>query len=432
MKENVGRVLEEDIECDLMVIGSGMAGMAAALFAANRGISTVQTGVFGEILFASGLLDLMGVYPAAEGKKWDDPWAAIEAVKKDQPNHIYARVDSADICRAMDEMLSFLGKAGLSYQRHENRNANVITPLGTVKQTWCVPTTMWNGVSVFEKKSPCLLIGFHGLKGFSERQITEALKKKWPGLCSVRIPFPGISNTGEMYAEYAARHLELIENREVFAEGILPYINNFEYIGFPSILGVSKTEEVFFDLQNRLGVNIFEIPGLPPSLNGLRLVEVFRDNLPERGVKTLYQKKVLGCSVTKDNSFVLDVGATEKEIKVRAKNIILATGRFFGKGLYEDKNRLKESLFNLSVCQPESRKEWYKKDLLDRKGHAINNAGLEVDDMFRPIDGSGKPVFKRLFAAGSILAHHDWKRMKCGTGLAVASGFSAVKAILKG
>ena len=43
-----------EIHCDLLVIGSGMTGMAASLFAANRGIDTVQVGLAGELGFASG------------------------------------------------------------------------------------------------------------------------------------------------------------------------------------------------------------------------------------------------------------------------------------------------------------------------------------------------------------------------------------------
>lgn len=422
--------VKEDIQCDVMVIGAGMAGMASALFAARKGFSTIQTGVFGEMLFASGLLDLMGVYPASQGKKWDNPWAAIEALKKEQPNHMFARMDSADIHQAMDEMMVFLRDAGFPYERHENRNARVVTPLGTVKRTWGVPATMWNGVTVLEKKAPCLLIDFQGFKGFSARQISMSLAKKWPELRSLRIAFPGIGQVDELYAEQAARYLELDEHRERFAEALRPHLKDCQYVGFPSILGILKANDVFLDLQERLGVQVFEIPGMPPSLNGLRLVEVFREHLPGAGVKTFYQKKVLGCHVGEDQRFILSVGARENEVTVSAKNIILATGRFFGKGLYGDRNRLKESLFDLPVHQPGSRKEWYRKDLLTMEGHEINNAGLEVDDLFRPLDGSGRAAFKRLFAAGSIIAHNDWKRMKCGTGTAVASGYYAVKSML--
>ena len=60
-------------QCDLTVIGAGMAGMAAALFAANRRVSVVQVGRIGGMTFASGLLDLMGVHPVAENRIWQDP-----------------------------------------------------------------------------------------------------------------------------------------------------------------------------------------------------------------------------------------------------------------------------------------------------------------------------------------------------------------------
>ena len=81
-----------EIKCDLLVIGTGMAGMAAALFAARRGIDTVQVGMTGEINFASGLLDLLGVHPVATGQSWYDPWDGIAQLIKDQPHHPYARI----------------------------------------------------------------------------------------------------------------------------------------------------------------------------------------------------------------------------------------------------------------------------------------------------------------------------------------------------
>jgi len=57
-----------DITCDLMIIGAGMTGMAAAFFAATRGIDTVQVGMTSELDFSSGLLDLMAVPGRTPGK----------------------------------------------------------------------------------------------------------------------------------------------------------------------------------------------------------------------------------------------------------------------------------------------------------------------------------------------------------------------------
>ena len=58
----------------------------------------------------------------------------------------------------------------------------------------------------------------------------------------------------------------------------------------------------------------------------------------------------------------------------------------------------------------------------------VNCAGIEVVQYFRPLDTTGQPVFEKLHAAGSILAHQDWMRMKCGTVLATITAFGAVKA----
>lgn len=55
---------------DVMVIGSGFAGMAAAAFAVKAGLNVVQTGATGGIDFSTGFIDLMGVHPMSEGKRW--------------------------------------------------------------------------------------------------------------------------------------------------------------------------------------------------------------------------------------------------------------------------------------------------------------------------------------------------------------------------
>ena len=91
------------IDCDLLVIGRGMTGMAASLFAADRGLSTVQVGMTGGLIFASGLLDLLGVYPLNDTKLWTDPWAGIDHLVKEIPNHPYARLKREDIEGAFQE-----------------------------------------------------------------------------------------------------------------------------------------------------------------------------------------------------------------------------------------------------------------------------------------------------------------------------------------
>ncbi len=76
---------ENKIKCELMIIGNGIAGMAASLFAAEKGINAVQVGMAGELTFASGLIDLMGVYPVADGRLCDNPFEANSSFTFSKP-----------------------------------------------------------------------------------------------------------------------------------------------------------------------------------------------------------------------------------------------------------------------------------------------------------------------------------------------------------
>jgi glycerol-3-phosphate dehydrogenase subunit B len=422
----------ETIKCELTVIGTGMAGMASALFAANRGLSIVQVGTIGGIVFASGLLDLMGIHPIEEKKCWQDPWAAIDAMVRDIPKHPYARVNKEDIRAAFEELLLFLEEAGLPYCRQMDQNSHVITPLGTLKTTYCVPQTMWNGVKALEERGPCLLVDFHGLKDFSALQIVSVLQDKWPGLRASRVPFPDVKYKGEVFTgDVMARTFGFPENRERLARFVRPHVKDARAVGMPAMCGMERSNEIIAELEAQIEVPVFEIPTLPVSVPGLRLMNTFEKDLPTRGGQHFFHAKVLDVHRDAGGDFVLGIGNEFTDRIVRTKGIILATGRFLGKGLYTDKKRIRETLFDLPVHQPADRKEWHCESFLDPGGHPANRAGLEIDDLFRPLDNVGRPAFQTLFAVGSILAHQDWIRMKCGSGLAIATAYGAIKAFLE-
>ncbi len=422
----------EPIKCDLTVIGAGMAGMAATVFAADRGISVCQVGSTREIGFASGLLDLLGVYPMSEGKQWDDPWAGMDALVHDIPQHPYARLSKEDIRTALDELLAFLEGAGLPYTRRPDRNARIITHLGTVKTTYCVPQTMWGGVEALEQKQSCLIVDFKGLKGFSAGLIADTLKTEWPGLRSVRVSFPGTEQMVEVLPEHMANALVIEKNCERLAQVIRPHVRNAKVVGMPAVLGLYQSPKVAADMAAFIDVPVFEISTMPPSVPGLRLKEAFESGLREKRTCYFPHKSVFGVKQETTGGFNITIGQERETQTILSKGIILATGRFIGGGLSADRKHIRETIFDLPVHQPETRVQWHREDLLDRRGHLINQAGLDIDDQFRPLGSNGQAAFKTLFAAGSILAHQDWKRMKCGSGLAAATAFGAVKVFTAG
>jgi len=196
-------------------------------------------------------------------------------------------------------------------------------------------------------------------------------------------------------------------------------------------LGLYRTQEVISDLQELIGVPLFEIPTIPPSVPGLRLKEAFERGLRAKGVDYFSQNRVFEVQHKSDGCFELGIGKMTPENTVQSRGIILASGRFIGGGLYADRLRIKETIFDLPVHQPDNRTGWHRREILDPEGHPVNRAGLEIDDSFRPLNSSHQPAFQTLFAAGSILAHNDWKRLKCGAGLAIASAFGAVKSFMR-
>ncbi len=415
-----------EIHCELLVIGTGMAGMAATLFAARRGIDTVQVGMTGEINFASGLLDLLGVHPVAAGQTWTNPWEGIRQLIADQPLHPYARIGIDAIQAAMAEFIDFLNDAGLPYRYEPRKNARVITPVGTLKTTYARPATMAAVDRALAENPPGLLVDFPGLKGFSARQIRAALEAQWPGLRVVRLPFPGLE--GELQPERMGRRLEVPAARQQLADTIRAHLGDARIVGLPAVLGIARTPQVWADIQKAVGVPVFEIPTMLPSITGLRLRECFEQHFPQMGVKSHYQKKILAMPRRLDQSFIASVGGKSHELSVRAKAVVLASGRFFGQGLHADRHAIRETIFNLPVYQPADRSRWHRKALFHKDGHPIHHAGLAVDNRMRPADTTGRFVYPNLFAAGSILAHQDWIRQKCGCGLAIASAYAAVRA----
>lgn len=412
--------------CELAVVGAGMAGLSAALFAANRGIATVIVGGSGQTHLGSGLIDLMGVYPVGQHKSWTSPWDALDALREGLPEHPLSRIAPATIRNAIDELLTFLSSAGLEYRAHEHRNSTMLTAVGTTKPTYCAPLSVWRGIDGLEKKSPALLIDFYGLKGFSARQIAEAAGVFWPGLTYATIAYPEF--TGELYAEHLSRALDNADARSRLAQLIVPHIKDARSVGLPGVIGFERAAEAHAHFEALLGMPVFEIPTLPPSPVGLRLIRAFETGLPLKGVKMHCPQKVLTANVGTDGAFRLGIGSHTPVLDLRANAVVLASGRFFSQGLVADLDGIREPVFDLPVKQPANREGWHHETFLAPDGHAVNTAGVETDASLRPLADNGQPLAQNLYAAGSILANQDWMRMKCGGGLAAATAMAAVRA----
>lgn len=418
--------------CDVAVIGAGLSGGAAGLFAAGRGLDTVQVGPAGGVLFASGLFDLLAV---AAGRTWDDPWAALEALRTAEPLHPLGRLAPADLRAAFAALIAALGAAGLDYEPPGAANHEMPTALGTTRPAFCLPRTMAAGARALAERWPCLVVGFDGLREFSAAQVVAGLSPRWPGLRALRLPFPGFEGATETYLAHMARALELAEPRERLAAALRPHLRTggvaARAVALPAVLGLLRSRLVQADLEERLGVPLFELPTLPTSVPGLRLDAALEEALAAAGVKRLHQWRALALTPV-EGGLLVGVGREAVRHTIRARSVVLATGRFAGRGLVACRHRIREPLLDLPVDQPDGRDDWHSSDFLDPAGHPVNRAGLRTDAAFRPLGPDGGPAHERLHAVGSILAHQDWVRSKSGAALACGTAWAAVAALADG
>ena len=408
---------------ELAVIGSGIAGFAASIFALNRGISTAQVGNTGAVAYTTGYLDLLG-QPDGVPHTMTDPWQALQTLRTSSPQHPLSRIAATDIQQAFAEFTAFLTEFGLTYTSPGKQNIMALSPIGTLKPTLCVPLTMAAGPQALADKAACVIVDIHGLKGFSGTEMVANLRTQWPALSTRRISFPDMER-GEVYPEVMARALQVPATRARLAELLKGVAGHATVMGLPAILGMHDPDQVHAELERLTGLTIFEIPTMPPAVAGLRLRELFEQALPQRGATLIPQQKVTALTLAADAA-TLELSDSYGAIRIHAQAVILATGRFLSGGLDAHPDGITEHLLNLPVTQPSSRAEWYRERYTDPRGHPIHRAGIEVDHRFRPLRKDASIFHERLFAVGSILAHHDWIRSRSGAGIAIATAYQAV------
>ncbi len=85
-------------------------------------------------------------------------------------------------------------------------------------------------------------------------------------------------------------------------------------------------------MEARLGVGIFEIPTLPPSVPGVRLREALEGVLMRQGVQLLAGRRVIAVRDGDSRCTEIVVGTAKWRETLEGEVVILATGRFLGEG----------------------------------------------------------------------------------------------------
>jgi glycerol-3-phosphate dehydrogenase subunit B len=196
-------------------------------------------------------------------------------------------------------------------------------------------------------------------------------------------------------------------------------------VALPAVVGLARHAEAWAELRERLPLEPFEVPLVPPSVPGMRLWRVLREFIRAHGGRVQVGENVARIHVSGGRVEAVELEAATRGHLIRCEAVILATGGIAGGGLIANGDgTVVEPLLGLRVIAPDQ-DAWLDREALDPSGHPIESAGVAVDDALRPLGADGRPSHANVRVAGALLAGQRALRERCGDGVAVASGWRA-------
>lgn len=411
---------------DLIVVGGGLSGLAAALAASRAGIKVkVLAKGMGALHWGSGTIDLLGYYPD-DDSPIERPLEALRDLAVNDPKHPYARLGGPALIDALQTFVSITTEVGLPYRGAaiEGENLWLPSPVGAARPTFFAPEAQLAGD--LGREEPMLIVGFTEMRDFFPKLIAENLTKQGH---PARAETLAISLITERRDRGNARLAEALDDRGAqsrLADALARLIVTGERIGLPAILGLADHQAAFNRLRSSLGVPLFEIPTLPSSVPGMRLNSAMRRHLANQGVRVEMNADVINFHADGDRVEYLESEGSGRPLRHRADRFILATGGILGGGIECDHSgRIWEVVLDLPLSRPLERGDWFHSRFFDSGGHPIFRAGVEVNGCFQPVDERGQPVYNNVWAAGCLLAHSDPILERSHEALAIGTGAAA-------
>ncbi len=411
---------------DLLVIGAGLSGLTAAYSAAKAGlqVKVVAKGL-GALHWSAGTIDVLGYL---KEELVEQPLSALGTLPAGHPYKL------ADVSDALTAFAALTEEIGLNYGRTaSDQNWLLPSPIGAARPTFMAPAAQQAGS--LSRSEPMLIVGFTGLRDFYPQLIAENLAKQGLQTRVETLPIDLLTSRHDSNTIQLAEGLEDAGRRKKLGAALKKLVKKGERIGLPAILGLDNHTAVWTDLQNQVGVPLFEIPTLPPSVPGTRLFWALRHRLQQMGVRIEAGMEVIEAHAVAGSPAEVQWVASEtsaRPLKHRAKAFLLATGGILGGGFDSDVNgRVWETIFHLPLTVPQKRHEWFRASFLDAQGHPVFAGGVAVGTDFRPINETGQPIYDNLYATGGTLAHYDPIIERSLEGTAVVSGIAAAQAVVQ-
>ena len=406
---------------DIVVVGSGIAGMTAALNAAHSGKKvTLLTHGVGSLAISSGSIDVLGY---VNGNAVSDPFKAMADLPE---NHPYRLVGEADVRASLDWLKELCAKAGMTMKAEEG-NHQLVTVMGTLKPSWLTPVSFC--AEALEDVLRVAVVSVEDMKDVHPGLIIDQLQR-YPALAKkefveAMLPNPIHQAHRNVTPLDIARFVETPEGLQWLKDSLAPYAKLYPVLLLPPILGMKRSQKIWEQLCAALKVQIVEMVSIPPGVAGLRLREILKKALNEAGVYLVENTEVVRAEVEQGACKALRTIATGGENRWEAESFIIATGGLLGGGIGTAPGKAWESIFKLDLDMPENTEEWSSPSIFGDSLFA--RMGVKVNEELKPVDAEGNVILNNVRFAGRIVGGYDFAAEKSGHGVALATGWYAGK-----
>lgn len=416
---------------DVLIIGAGLSGLCAAWQAARRNLKVrlVSHG-HGSLYFHAGCVDVLGYHPRTSDQAVNSPLDGLRDLIGENPAHPYALAGLDRISHTLAALKELCEQSGYPLAGSLESNWLLPSATGSLRPTCLAPLTMVAGDA--GSKEAVWVVGFQGYRDFYPSWIAANLEQQGMRAFGLTLDLPPL------------RHLKIISSRLLadmldsgqLQEAIITAMRNLiaaaspfspARLAFPAVLGLNFPMRVKIELEAGLGLPVFEIPTLPPSIPGMRLSGILHREITRLGGLINMGLEVTAAETSADGRITrLWARSAARSLPLSAEKFILATGGILGGGfLAGSSGALDEQVFGLPLGQPARQVDWFSPDFFNPGGHPIFRAGVTVDQNFQPVDRTGWPLVPNLYAAGAALGGHDALLERSLEGVGLVTGYLA-------
>ena len=415
---------------DIAVVGSGLAALLATRAAqqAGRDVVLVWPGL-SSLYFLYATVDVLGYASATDTSPVENPSRAVATLIADNPGHPYAKAGMRALEDGVTQFLHWVKEAGLHWQGSLMRNLLLPTATGAAKPSCLVPATMAAGD--LERGGSIVLCGFDGYQDFMPELAASNLSRvlhSGGSVRAVRIALPGFQPDRLFTSVDVARQFEDASFRKEVAERMRSNVGSTTdgtRVGVPAVLGLTSGGKVHAELEAMLGLPVFEIPTLPPSVLGLRVFDRLRKHLQESGIELISSAPAHAADLTGRRCRSIRIKAAGREQPIEARAFVFAIDDVADGALRAGVHSLLDPFFHRTLARHAMPMERTNDSLF--KPQPFAQLGYAVNDRLQAVDERGEPLATNVFIAGGAIAGADPAGTKSRGGLAIATGFRAAQ-----